>query len=728
MSEEDEMTLRELDEGDDFEYIDIDTLPTTPKYEAAKVQESFNSDGTLRKIFRAPKTTYVHNIIHLDGKKFDFSGRQYLFPIYNRPDSQVLLKTARQVEKCSHQDSLVATFKGERRIAELRPGDEIWALDEQHQIVMDEVIASESNGIKDCVRIVVPPFRKVTVTLNHPLLTQDGWKPAGELKLNDRVGCISYIPGRNVIWERIKSIEKLRDQPTWGIQTKTQTYLSDGIWNHNTTYLANNLTIKSVLHPYNKSLYVSPSHAQTRQFSSEKLKPAIERSPLIRRYLQNAKVSQQVFEKGFMNGSFIFLRSAFRSADRSRGISAKDLCLDEIQDLLSSDIPVIMECTSHFENSTVLMAGTPKTFDNPIEDYWQESTQNEWLVKCHKCNHWNYLDESNIAPTDKYIDVKNPILPGPVCSKCDAHLHVTQGQWVQYDRTKTITGYRIPQLMVPWIINTIDQWRKLLWKRDNYPFGQLANEVIGLSYDNASKPIKREELMAICGEFNLIDDKKLTPDDILAIRRVILVAGIDWGEGIDGSERSPSGKIRSASYTVLTIGYYDTPKRFRYVFIKKYMGKEVEPDYVVNDIIKICELLNVQVIGSDWGHGWGVNNSLVRKFGPKRVYIYQYVHRMKETIKWDQIGLKFLLQRNFWMSEHFYDMKNGHIHFPIWKEFEPYSRDVLAIYKEYNEYMREMKFDHKPSDPDDFFHSSLLCKMTADIYFGKRRVYTDPKR
>src|ERR1019366_8353573 len=98
-----------------------------------------------------------------------------------------------------------------------------------------------------------------------------------------------------------------------------------------TTLLANNLTISSVVKPYAKSLYVSPSHTQTRQFSNEKLKPAIEQSPLIKGYLQDSFVSSMVFEKGFTNNSYIFLRSAFRSADRTRGISVSDiLALDEI--------------------------------------------------------------------------------------------------------------------------------------------------------------------------------------------------------------------------------------------------------------------------------------------------------------------------------------------------------------------------------------------------------------
>ena len=108
----------------------------------------------------------------------------------------------------------------------------------------------------------------------------------------------------------------------------------------------------------------------------------------------------QVFEKGFTNGSYIFLRSAFRTADRTRGISARNLTLDEIQDMLGSEIPVIMECTSHFEDSRVLMAGTPKSFDNPIETYWLESTQNEWLVPCFRHKPIYFVDSELLLTSD----------------------------------------------------------------------------------------------------------------------------------------------------------------------------------------------------------------------------------------------------------------------------------------------------------------------------------------
>lgn len=582
-----EVDEAEAEGRDHLEYTDRSKLYQPDNHQVARVSERFNSDGTVRKHIRATKSAFVHNLIYLDGKKFDFTGRDYLRPIYDRPDKRILLKTARQVEK--------------------------------------------------------------------------------------------------------------------------------------STFLANNLTVMSAVRPFNKSLYVSPSHTQSRQFSSEKLKPAIEKSPLIDRYLQDNKVSNQVFEKGFTNGSFIFLRSAFRSADRARGISSRVLCLDEIQDMLTSEIPVIRECTSHFPDSEEYFAGTPKSFDNPIEVYWQETTQNEWLVPC-ECGKWNFLDESCIAPTELYVNGDLP--PGPVCTKCAKPIDVFQGRWMSLAPGKPIEGYRIPQLMVPWIISTYEQWMKLLWKRDNYPFGQFANEVLGLSYDSASKPITRAQLVDVCESYDLWDPTNLTPEIVKLARGRQLVAGVDWGEGNDGSEKSPSGKIRNASYTVLTIGDYINPRQFKVRLVKKYTGREIDPEYVVNDICRICQTLNIRVIGVDWGHGWGLNNILIRKFGPRKVMQFQYLPKLRERVKWDPIGARFYIQRNLFMSENFYDMKFGHYVFPRWSQFERFAKDILAIYSEYNEFRREIRYDHKPSDPDDFFHSLAYAKLAADIFLGKSRRYT----
>lgn len=585
MSDEEHNLPDERDsEEESREFNDRVIMPAPDK--VGKLTEMLNADGTIKKIIKAPKSTFIGAMLHLNGSNFDFTGRQYLLPIYDRPTRQILLKTARQVEK--------------------------------------------------------------------------------------------------------------------------------------TTFLANNLVCDSVVRSYNKSLYVSPSHTQTRQFSNEKLKPVLEQSPIIAKYYQSSFVSSQVFEKGFTNGSYVFLRSAFRTADRTRGISARHLALDEIQDMLGSEIPVIMECTSHFPDASILMAGTPKSFDNPIEAQWQVTSQNEWMVPCHNHSpiYWNFLDHENIAPTEWYMTGKLP--PGPVCKKCQKPLNVPSGKWMSFSPGKLVQGYRIPQLMVPWIISTHDQWVRLLAKRDNYPFGQFANEVLGLSYDNASKPITRDQLIACCDPTHNMLKEFPTAEEAAHGRKFTLCAGVDWGEGNDGSEKSPTGKLRAASYTVLTIGTYVNQNQFKVMFVKKYVGAQVDPDFVVRDIARICQLYDVKLVGVDWGHGWGVNNHLVRILGPQKVVQFQYLPKQKERMKWDPIGMKYQLQRNLIISEMFYALRHQHIIFPAWKAIESYAKDILAVFVEYVEYQRQLKYDHRNSDPDDWLHSLIYSQTAANIYFGKK--------
>lgn len=547
---------------------------------SVKVQTYFNEHGRKVTKMRATKSAWIHNVIFLSGKKFDFEGREYLRQIYDHPCKEILLKTGRQVEK--------------------------------------------------------------------------------------------------------------------------------------STMLANNLTIMCALMPFFRCLYVSPSHVQTRTFSNDKLRPTIERSPLIQRYLQDSNVSQQVFEKGFTNGSFIFLRSAFLSADRARGISSDLLCLDELQDLILSNIPVIAQCLSHSKHGYHIYAGTPKTFDNTIEVIWDSTTQNEWMVPCDSCSgatgkKWNFLDLKNIGKT------------GPICKYCGRPLDVTKGQW-QRSAESRVQGFRIPQLMVPWIAGNPNQWGKLVHDMETYPESQFYNEVLGLSYDSASKPITRADVLLNCDpKQRFIEDPlRMTPEEKSRCSKQALFAGVDWGEGNDGTGTDIMGKIRTASYTVLTVGGFISNGKFKVLYSKRYKGKEIDPDYVVEDIVKICVAMNVKMIGVDWGHGWGVNNKLFRMYGAKRCVQFMYVDRQKEVRKWDPVGFKFQLLRNHVMSELFFMFKDQKFLFPPLEQWEIYAKDMFNISIEYVEYQRKLRYVHRPSDPDDWFHSLNYCVQVAKVFHGKR--------
>lgn len=269
------------------------------------------------------------------------------------------------------------------------------------------------------------------------------------------------------------------------------------------------------------SLFVSPSAMQTAVFSKARLDDIIDISPNLKALTHKA-LTMNILEKEFITGSKIYLRYAFLSADRIRGLSVNGLFADEIQDLLRDVMPVIEETTSRFANSLYVYSGTPKTLDNTIEHYWsRSSTQNEWVIPCehHGASpstwHWNVLGLDNLGKT------------GPICDRCGKPLnpeHPNAG-WVQMSPGAEFEGFRICRLMVPWFYKNPDKWQDILKCLDRYPKAQFMNEVMAVSYDSGTKPLTTAEMMRAC------DSKYDNDEDSVAklAESWQLYAGVDWG-------------------------------------------------------------------------------------------------------------------------------------------------------------------------------------------------------
>lgn len=473
------------------------------------------------------------------------------------------------------------------------------------------------------------------------------------------------------------------------------------------TMIGNRAISRSCLLPDHKTLYVSPSSTQTRTFSIDRLKDPIETSPVLRRWT-NRMLMQNVFEKQFINRSKITLRYAFLNPDRTRGIPAKDLQLDEVQDIIADHIPVIEQCTSHFqEESTFLYAGTPKGLDNPLEYYRSSlSTQGEWLVPCDRCGskdgggrYWNILGEKNIGKA------------GLICAKCGSLINPmhADAQWGfsvgQPSREFPFESYRIPQLMVPWV-----SWDEILLNYRRYSRDKFYNEVLGLSYDSGLRPLTTRHLMESCNA-----RVTMHPTELERIRLELkgrdVFAGIDWGTGEN-------------SYTVLSLGHYEGSK-FRIFFIHRFTGEDVDPEPQREKIYSILHAYGVRVAGADYGGGFDRNDFLVRKFGPNRIHKFQYVPRPKKKVTWEPRLGRWIVHRTEVMSDVFNAIKRGQFEFPRWEEFkEPFGQDMLNIFSEYNVTLRMVQYNHRPDRPDDSFHSVLLCFLASMLVHSRPDIIT----
>jgi hypothetical protein len=462
------------------------------------------------------------------------------------------------------------------------------------------------------------------------------------------------------------------------------------------TYLGNRALCYMSIIPSFKVLYVSPSATQTTTFSNDRIKEPLETSPVLRRFT-TTMLSSNILEKQLVNRSKMTMRYAFLNADRARGIPAWMLEIDEFQDVLSDNIPVIEQCLSHAPEQwkQFIYAGTPKSLDNNIETYWaNHSTQNEWAVP-HDCKggeggrFWNVLGEKNIGKK------------GLICENCGTLIDAMHpdAQWARMVKSAPFEGYRIPQLMVPW-----KKWSEILLDYKRYPRDKFYNEVLGISYDSGLRPLTRGQMKDCC-------NPAVKMSEIEQYRKLSysqpVFAGIDWGTG-------------EHSYSVISLGTYINSV-FRIFFIHRFEGEDVDPPRQLARIDELIRYFNVKVVGADYGGGYDRNDHLVRQIGPKRLQKFQYMANFNKKVAYDPKLGRWKLARTEVMSDVFNAIKRMQqgqrvIEFPCWEEFQdPYAMDCLNIFSEYNKSLRKIQYKHSQDKPDDAFHSILYCWLGSMI-------------
>lgn len=460
------------------------------------------------------------------------------------------------------------------------------------------------------------------------------------------------------------------------------------------TMLGNICLTYASLNPAFKTIYVSATAQQATVFSVDRIREVIETSPIIAG-LTNSKLAQNVFFKQFNNRSQIRMRYAFLSADRVRGIPADLVLIDEIQDILTQNIPIIEECASHSRWKLFRYSGTPKSMDNTIQVYWDQfSTQNEWVVPCDKCNNWNILGERNIGKK------------GLICAKCGGPINVNHpdAQWASQqpvtpsneDRV-AFEGYRIPQIMVPWIVNDEEAWKGILLKQSQYDRPSFYNEVLGLSYDSGVRPLTRKDVEDVCQEHIHMSDLEKNVEKCNGH----VFAGIDYGTG------------ENASFTVLALGGY-MDKGFQIFFVHRFTGRELEPPIQMDMIARLLTKVNFSLAGTDYGGGFDRNHFLVQNFGPQKIWKYQYAARPNQKVVWQPKLGRFVVHRTEIMSDIFNAVKDKKILLPNWDEFrDPYAADLLNIFSEVNQQLRMVQYKVSPGKSDDTFHAILYCFLAS---------------
>ena len=509
----------------------------------------------------------------------------------------------------------------------------------------------------------------------------------------------------DIYWDEITGIESLGEQWCYDISVKDHhNFVCGSIITHNSTTLCMRMLAMTCLIPHFRCLFVSPSMQQTKDFSSKRLKEVIETCPDIRMWYP-PHLTDNVFEKAAINRSAITLRAAFLNADRTRGNSADLVAIDEIQDQILDNIPIIEETASHSKFKFFLYSGTPKSLDNPIEHFWQNfSTQNEWAVPCERHGtpkdpgswHWNILGEKNIGKKGLICD--KPGCGGPISA---AH---PMAQWVQTSFPDTslsfYEGFRIPQLMVPWA-----EWKDLLTKYESYGQAEFYNECLGRSFDSGQRPLTQQDVVDNCDP-----QMRLSAASVKKWRQTMtgvrLYAGIDWGQD------------STNSYTVIFVGGY-WRNRFRILFTHRFdKGHERDKDVQLKTIMRIIDTFRIERVGVDYGGGADRNDALQKKYGSHRIVKLQYTSP-NVYMRWDARLGRYIVNKHEVMAKIFTAIKRRDVFtFPNWDDFKtPFAKDMLSIFSEYSERLHMTQYKKSPNNTDDSFHALLysFCVSMLDV-------------
>lgn len=464
---------------------------------------------------------------------------------------------------------------------------------------------------------------------------------------------------------------------------------------------ATKIATHTLTEPNFKALYVAPQNEQVKEFSRERIGKFYDYSQqdVVNKEFRTTNDINNVSMKQFSkNGSVNYFRHCYEMGDNIRGLTANGVWFDEVQDINNDAIPVVKECQSHALDAGAKMkitwyTGTPKTFSNTIQKRFEESTQNEWIVTCPHCRTHQILGIKNLTPTQF------------ICRKCGKEIDrqsIENGKWLPMQRDKRIIGFRISQMMVPWITAS-DLWQKY----ESYSKGKFYNEVLGRSFEDAEKPFNMPLLQALCeNDYYLVE---ALPREFMANR---IYMGVDWGTG---------GK----SYTVVTIFTYDKNGIFRLLYAKQFrVGDELDVDWQVNFICKLIIIFRVNLAVLDWGFGFVQNNTIKKKFG-NRVAICYYSSNQNKKINYNKEKGMYVVNRTAIISEYVDFIRAKKAAWPgkstgeISYLFDDHLAEFAEYRKSYNGRSEELMYMHSESTPDDGMHSCVYAWLGSKLDANK---------
>lgn len=459
-------------------------------------------------------------------------------------------------------------------------------------------------------------------------------------------------------------------------------------------------------------LYGTVDNNKLKNFTNQKLDPMVTNSPLIRRHFLSGKtVKDNVTDKRFSNGSMIMVRNA-KLEQNLRSPSTDSLKLDEIQDMLADNVYIGVKSMFTSPHKLVALYGTPRSFQNIIQGYFEQSTQNEWMIPCEACTeikstgattaqtrHWNRIGPRNVTAS------------GLVCARCGSPIDVRRGEWVRMFEGMEYEGFRVPEPLSPFT-----DFKELAAELENPLIAepQKMNEIFGLSWDTADRWLTEPELREACEPrpedrfpLKFYDSHVEMPPEVQGlVRNQYVVAGCDWSLNLEGGAE-----------TVIFICIVDLRNHLMPVFAER-IPKNLGWDEQVGYIGKRLQDFQVNLFAGDVGAAGNRNVQIAEILGRNKVVQIEWGAGKVVREKFRNDVRVLNINRTMAFSDLKTDLvTKTEIRLPVWDDFSRYAQDFLVVTVE-EDRLGRLKYDHPVKSHDDAVHALIYANIARKIALG----------
>jgi hypothetical protein len=250
-------------------------------------------------------------------------------------------------------------------------------------------------------------------------------------------------------------------------------------------------------------LYVLPTDDNAGDFSAGRFDPALDLSPHLEKLFNDVK-NTKLKRAG---SACLYVRGS-RSKTNLISIPVARIAVDEVNKMVVSNIPLLMERMSGQISKQVWMISTPTIPGYGISKFYDQSTQEHFFFKCPHCSRMiELLFPENVVicgdnPYDKRISESHYI-----CTECKAKLeHATKDMWMDKGiwvpkTDASARGFYINQLYSRSISPSELVTQYFQAQIDPASEQELYNSKLGLAHVVAGARIEETDLQGCVGEF-----------------------------------------------------------------------------------------------------------------------------------------------------------------------------------------------------------------------------------